>query len=95
MSTAAVQFKQDAVRVSADLRHRKIINTALDKYAVKRDEKKALFQDYESARQLAAETKWEAVNHLDTYLEQFVRGLEARGTKVHWASTAQQATAGS
>ena len=91
MSTAAVQFKQDAVRVSADLRHRKIINTALDKYAVKRDEKKALFQDYESARQLAAETKWEAVNHLDTYLEQFVRGLEARGTKVHWASTAQQA----
>jgi len=91
MSTAAVQFKRDARRLSADRRHREIINTALNKYAVKRDEKKALFQDWEGARQLAAETKWEAVNHLDRYLEQFVHGLEARGTKVHWASTAQQA----
>lgn len=91
MSTTAVQFKRDAVRLTADLRHRKIINTALDKYAVKRDEKKALFQDYEAARQLAAETKWEAINHLDRYLDQFVRNLEARGTKVHWATTAQQA----
>jgi L-lactate dehydrogenase complex protein LldF len=77
MSTAAVQFKRDARRLSADRRHREIIDTALNKYAVKRDEKKALFQDWEGARQLAAEIKWEAVNHLDRYLEQFVRGLEA------------------
>jgi L-lactate dehydrogenase complex protein LldF len=91
MSTASVQFKTDARRVSADLRHREIINTALNKYAVKRDEKKALFQDWEGARQAAAELKWEAVNHLDRYLEQFVHALEARGTKVHWASTARQA----
>jgi L-lactate dehydrogenase complex protein LldF len=91
MSTTAGQFKRDAIRLSADLRHRKIINTALDKYALKRDEKKALFQDYEEARQLAAETKWEAINHLDRYLDQFVRNMEARGTKVHWATTAQQA----
>jgi L-lactate dehydrogenase complex protein LldF len=91
MSTAAVQFRQDAVRFSADLRHRQLIQTALGKYEVKRDEMKARFQDWAGARQLAAETKWEAVNHLDTYLEQFVHGLEARGTKVHWASTAQQA----
>jgi len=91
MSTASVQFREDARRVTADLRHREIINTALNKYAVKRDEKKSLFQDYEGARQLAAETKWEAINHLDRYLDQFVRGLEARGTKVHWATTGQQA----
>jgi L-lactate dehydrogenase complex protein LldF len=91
MSTASAQFKTDARRLSADLRHRGIIDTALNKYAVKRDEKKALFQDWEGARQLAAEAKWEAVNHLDRYLEQFVQVIEARGTKVHWASTAQQA----
>ncbi|MBI5385237.1 MAG: iron-sulfur cluster-binding protein [Verrucomicrobia bacterium] len=91
MSTAAVAFKKDAVRLSADLRHRALIQGALSKYELKRDEKQALFQDWQGARQLAAETKWEAVNHLDTYLDQFVRGLEARGTKVHWASTAQQA----
>jgi L-lactate dehydrogenase complex protein LldF len=91
MIAAARQFNRDARRLSADLRHRSLIQTALGKYEVKRDEMKARFQDWEGARQLAAETKWEAVNHLDRYLDQFARNLEARGTKVHWASTAQQA----
>jgi L-lactate dehydrogenase complex protein LldF len=91
MSTYATQFKKDAARLSSDLRHRALIQTAMGKYEVKRDEKKALFQDWEGARQLAAERKWEAINHLDQYLDQFVRGLEARGTKVHWAGTAEQA----
>lgn len=91
MSAAAVQFKRDAARLTADLRHRSLIQTALGKYEAKRDEMKARFRDYEGARQLAAETKWEAVNRLDHYLDQLVRGLEARGTKVHWAATAAEA----
>ena len=91
MSTPATQFKHDATRLSADLRHRSLIQTALGKYEVKRDEMKARFQDWPAARQFAANRKWEAVNHLDRHLEQFVRTIEARGTKVHWASTAQQA----
>ncbi|MGD0539712.1 MAG: LutB/LldF family L-lactate oxidation iron-sulfur protein [Verrucomicrobiota bacterium] len=91
MSTAAVQFKSDAARLAADLRHRALIHTALSKYEVKRDEMKARFQDWQGARTLAAARKQEAVNHLDQYLEQFVRGLEARGTKVHWAGNAQRA----
>ena len=91
MGAPAVQFKHDARRLSADLRHRRIIQTAMGKYEVGRDQRKAAFQNWEGARQLAADTKWEVVNHLDRYLEEFVRNLEARGTKVHWASTAQQA----
>lgn len=91
MSDHALQFKDDAGRLAGDLRHRRIINTALDNYAVKRDEKMALFRDWQGARQLAAETKWEAINRLDQHLDEFVRHLEARGTKVHWASTGQQA----
>jgi len=91
MSAPAVQFNQDARRLSADLRHRQIIQTAMGKYETVRDQRKAAFQHWEGARQLAADTKWEAVNHLDRYLEQFVNRLEARGTKVHWAGTAQQA----
>ncbi|MBN2506640.1 MAG: lactate utilization protein [Verrucomicrobia bacterium] len=91
MSTAATQFKRDARRLTADLRHRHIIHSALSQYEVTRDEKKALFQDWQGARQLAAGIKWEAVNHLDRYVDQFVRGLEARGTRVHWARTGQQA----
>jgi len=87
----AEQFKQRAWRVTRDLRHREIIQTALRKYEVVRDKSKAAFQDWQAARQAASETKWEAINHLDKYLLEFVEKLEARGTKVHWASTAKQA----
>lgn len=93
MNPHARQFNADARRLSADLRHRGIINTALNKYAIKRDEKKALFQDWEGARQAAAEIKWDALSHLDQNLEKLAKALEARGTRVHWASTAEQARA--
>ncbi|HZL78793.1 MAG TPA: LutB/LldF family L-lactate oxidation iron-sulfur protein [Candidatus Limnocylindrales bacterium] len=92
MSTFAAQFLKQARVMTADLRHRQIIRTALRNYEIVRDQRKALFQNWESARQAAAETKWEAVNHLDKHLEQFVAKLEARGTKVHWASTGAQAS---
>jgi L-lactate dehydrogenase complex protein LldF len=87
----AEQFKEQASQLTRDLRHREIIQTALRKYEVVRDKSKAAFQDWQAARQAASETKWEAVNHLDKYLIEFVEKIEARGTKVHWASTAQQA----
>ncbi len=89
--TAAHQFLEQARRITRDLRHRGLIQTALRKYEVKRDEKKLAFPDWESARQAAAEVKWDAINHLDSYLEEFVARLEARGTRVHWASTAAEA----
>src|ERR1035437_5674808 len=93
MNPPARQFNADARRLAADLRHRGIINTALNKYAIKRDEKKALFQDWEGARQVAAEIKWDALSHLGQNLEKLAKALEARGTRVHWASTAEQARA--
>jgi L-lactate dehydrogenase complex protein LldF len=74
-----------------DLRHRKIIHAALSNYEIQRDKRTAAFQDWQGARQQAAEIKWEAVNYLGQYLEEFVSKLEARGTQVHWASTAAQA----
>jgi len=89
--TPAVQFRENARRLSADLRHREIIQTAMGKYEAVRDQRKAAFQNWEEARQLAANTKWEAINHLDGYLEQFVERIEARGTKVHWAANGEQA----
>ena len=89
--TFVAQFLKDARVMAADLRHRKIIRTALGNYEIARDQRKAAFQDWQGARQLAAETKWEAVNHLDRYLEELVSKLESRGTKVHWAGNAAQA----
>jgi L-lactate dehydrogenase complex protein LldF len=91
MSSPVQQFKADAERVTHDLQHRRTIQTALEKYAVVRENTRRTFQDYDAARQAAAGIKWDAINHLDKYLEQFTANLEARGTKVHWTGTGEQA----
>jgi L-lactate dehydrogenase complex protein LldF len=91
MRAFAEQFKTQAVQLTRDLRHRHLIQTALRKYEAVRDKTRASFQDWQSARQAAAEIKWDAINHLDKYLLEFVNKLEARGTKVHWASSGEQA----
>jgi L-lactate dehydrogenase complex protein LldF len=90
-SAFSKNFRRQARRVAADLRHRSIIQTALGKYEQVRDKTKSSFQDWQSARQAAAETKWEAINHLDSYLEEFTTKLAARGAKIHWASNGSQA----
>ena len=91
MNVYAKEFSKSARRYTADLHHRDWIQKALGGYYVKRDEFKDRFQSWSGARDLAAETKWEAVNHLDRYLDEFVSRLEARGTKVFWAPDAQSA----
>jgi len=91
MTPNAAQFKKNAITLTKDLRHRALIRTALKKYEVVRDDKVARFQNWQSARQTAAEIKWDAVNHLDTHLTEFAKNLESRGTHVHWASNAEQA----
>jgi L-lactate dehydrogenase complex protein LldF len=91
MKTFVREFITQSRHITRDLRHRQLIQTALGKYEIKRDEKKAAFQNWQAARQAAAETKWEAINHLDQHLTDFARRLEARGTVVHWASTAENA----
>ena len=87
----AITFKKGARQFCADLRHRQLIRKALTGYEVKRDENKARFQDWEAARQAAAEIKHDVINHLDRYLEEFVRNIEARGVRVLWASDAREA----
>jgi len=90
-STFAKQFKERSTELSADLQHRSWIQKSLKGYEKNRDEKQNRFQNWEAARQSAAETKWEAVNHLDQYLIEFTNKISARGTKVFWASTAREA----
>ena len=87
------QFQNDAQRMSRDLRHRTLVQTAMGKYEAVRRGTQSKFQDYQAARQAASETKWEALNHLDQYLEEFTRNTEARGTKVFWAATGEDACA--
>ena len=91
MLTFAQDFTRAAARVTADLRHRGLIQRALKSYEVKRDEFKGRYQNWGEARQAASEIKWEAINHLDRYLAEFIAKLEARGTRVHVAGTGEQA----
>jgi L-lactate dehydrogenase complex protein LldF len=90
-STFASSFKLRASRIAPDLDHRTKIRTALKSYEKARDEKKALFQDWEAARDQAARIKWEAINHLDAYLVEFVDRLRERGTTVFWAGNGEEA----
>jgi L-lactate dehydrogenase complex protein LldF len=91
MKSLAQGFKEQAREITRDLRHRETIQTALRKYEGVRDKTKAAFQDWEAARQAASAIKWEGINQLDKYLVEFAEKIEARGTKVHWASNGQQA----
>jgi L-lactate dehydrogenase complex protein LldF len=91
LSLFASKFKAGATRVTADLDHRAKIRTALNSYQEARDEKQAHYQDWEAARDRASEIKWDAINHLDAYLLEFVSKLTARGTKVFWAGNSQEA----
>src|SRR6516162_1538877 len=84
-------FRSSATKLTADLHHRAFIRASLKGYEKNRDEKRARFKSWESARQAAAESKWDAINHLDPYLSQFVDNLAKRGTKVFWASTGEDA----
>ena len=65
----------------------------MGKYDAVRRGTQGRFRDWQAARQAASETKWEALNHLDQYLEEFVRNTEARGTQVFWAATGEDACA--
>ncbi len=90
-SSSASEFNRQATKLTADLDHRSKIQAALKSYETARDEKKAQYQDWQAAREGAANIKWEAINHLDAYLIDFVKKLTARGTKVFWAGNGLEA----
>ncbi|MCE0499576.1 MAG: LutB/LldF family L-lactate oxidation iron-sulfur protein [Methylacidiphilales bacterium] len=91
MTAYAREFKRMAARYTSDLRHRGLIQRALKGYETKRDEYKGRYQNWSEARQAASEIKWEAINHLDRHLAEFITKIEARGTRVFVAGTGAQA----
>jgi L-lactate dehydrogenase complex protein LldF len=91
ISSLAVKFKNSSAKFTADLDHRAKIRTALRSYERARNGAQAQYQDWQAARTAASTIKWEAINHLDAYLTEFVEKLTARGTKVFWAGNGQEA----
>ena len=91
MNGHATQFQTDAERLTADLTHRQRIQSAMAKYYAARYPRQAQFRDWQEGRQTAAETKWAGINQLHQHLVEFEKQATARGTKVHWTSTSEQA----
>ena len=52
---------------------------------------KAQYDDLELARKKAKNIKWKAIENLGHYLEQFEKNFTARGGKVIWAQTGDEA----
>ncbi|NBZ97008.1 MAG: hypothetical protein EBR40_11405 [Proteobacteria bacterium] len=77
MATQASDFQSLSRRYTADKGFRSFIQKGLSGYYQKRDQNKANFQDWQGARDLAAEIKYEAVNHLDKYLLEFEEKITA------------------
>jgi L-lactate dehydrogenase complex protein LldF len=85
------QFHHDAQAKAQDPAHRKTIRWAIDTYEASVAKGKTRFMNWEEARQRCYEIKWEAVNHLDRYLEEFEANVTKRGGHVFWAADSEQA----
>ncbi len=92
-TTAFEQFKRAAAEKTADLRHRGVIQKAIATYDAAVARGRLRFADWQNARSHAAAIKWETINHLDRYLEQFESNVLANGGHVFWAETAEDARA--
>ncbi len=87
------QFQMDASRKAGDLQHRGVLQRNIGTYLTKVGETKSHFLDWQFGREATRSVKWDAINHLDEYLEEFERNATARGTVVHWARDADEARA--
>lgn len=88
--TAADFITKSALKAS-DKQHRKTINFNIGKYNATVPLGKQQFEALDTARERAKNIKWRAIENLDSYLEQFEKNITARGAKVIWAETTQQA----
>lgn len=91
MNKNAATFIAKSTIKAADLEHRRKINYNISKYNAAVPNGKKQFTNIESTRELAKNIKWEAVEHLDSYLLEFEKKISERGVKVFWADTDEQA----
>jgi len=83
-------IEKTAIKAS-DLEHRRKINFNIGKYNAVVPQGKQQFENLEMARERAKNTKWKAIENLDTQLEEFEKQFTKRGGKVIWAENSQQA----
>jgi L-lactate dehydrogenase complex protein LldF len=91
MNKSASTFKAKSTIKASNLDHRRKINFNIGKYNAVVPEGKAQFDDLMAAREWAKNTKWRAIEKLDAMLELFEQNISARGAKVIWAETGEEA----
>jgi L-lactate dehydrogenase complex protein LldF len=74
-----------------DLEHKRKLAFNIQKYNDTVVKGKQQFADLDIARKKAKNVKWKTIENLDKYLEQFEKNFTARGGKVIWAETAEDA----
>ncbi|HVY75422.1 MAG TPA: LutB/LldF family L-lactate oxidation iron-sulfur protein [Puia sp.] len=91
-STEQANSFADKSRVkAADLGHRQTINFNIGKYDAVVPVGKQQFDQVGLARERAKNIKWRAIETLDQQLERFEQQFTARGGKVIWAETTEEA----
>ena len=93
MKDTAASFIAKSTIKAADLEHRRKINFNIGKYNAVVPIGKQQFSNVMLARERAKNRKWDAIEHLDRYLEEFERKISARGAKVIWAENGEEALA--
>jgi len=84
-------FTTASTAKAGDLHHRAVIQKNIGSYDAAVARGKSRYANWQEARSRAAAIKYETINHLDRYLEQFERNVLANGGHVHWAEDAEQA----
>ena len=91
MKETAATFDAKSKEKAGDRAHRKTINFNIGKYNAVVPQGKLQFAELAIARERAKNTKWRAIETLDSQLETFEAAISSRGAKVEWAEDAQQA----
>ena len=91
MNKTAATFIAKSTVKAGNLDHRRKINFNISKYNAIVSTGKSQFADLTRTRERAKNIKWQAIEKLDVMLEQFEKNISARGAKVIWAETAEDA----
>ena len=93
MQTSVISFKARADAALAD----PTLKLAIDRTTGTAERKRAAalvdFPQFEAARERGKRIKDHVIEHLDHYLLEFERNAIASGAKVHWATSADEASA--
>jgi len=91
MTIQQQDFLEAATKKAFDKDHRKKLNFNIGKYNATVPKGMSQYSDLELVRKKAKNIKWRAIENLDQHLIAFEANFTARGGKVIWAETAQDA----